>query len=135
MEDKINHPKHYNSSNASCPECKRQIQCIDVTRHMSFNLGNALKYIWRAEHKGNKKEDLQKAIWYLQDEINNIDIENTDIKNTIDYLIKHGWEKVSYRYDDNNTFYYWIHRDFLGMSNHIDALKKTKLWIEQGKYK
>ena len=35
---------------------------------MNFNLGNAFKYIWRFEHK-NGKEDLEKAVWYLQDQI------------------------------------------------------------------
>jgi hypothetical protein len=38
---------------------------------MSFNLGNAIKYIWRCEKKGNKIEDLRKALWYIEDEIKN----------------------------------------------------------------
>ncbi|WP_207654227.1 DUF3310 domain-containing protein [Clostridium sporogenes] len=37
--------------------------------NLNFNLGNAIKYIARAEHKGNKKEDLEKAVWYLEREI------------------------------------------------------------------
>jgi hypothetical protein len=37
---------------------------------MSFNLGNAMKYIWRADEKGKDIEDLEKAVWYLLDEIN-----------------------------------------------------------------
>ncbi len=65
--DVINHPSHYNSSNAHC-ECGRQIECIDVTRGMNFSLGNAIKYIWRHKHK-NGIEDLKKARWYLDDEI------------------------------------------------------------------
>lgn len=64
----VNHPPHY-QSDAKCPVCDQEIECIDITRNMSFNLGNAMKYIWRCEHKGNKKQDLQKAVWYLQDEI------------------------------------------------------------------
>jgi phage FluMu protein Com len=66
--DYVNHPPHYNSSKAECPECERRIECIDITRHMNFNIGNAFKYLWRFEHKGGK-EDLQKAIWYIQNEI------------------------------------------------------------------
>lgn len=66
-EDNINHPSHYTSHPAKC-ECGKQIECIDVTRHMSFNLGNAIKYLWRFEHK-NGIEDLKKARWYLDDEI------------------------------------------------------------------
>lgn len=59
--DNVNHPKHYTSH-------KSGIECIQVTRHMSFNLGNAFKYIWRADLK-NGIEDLEKAMWYLRDEI------------------------------------------------------------------
>lgn len=45
------------------------LQCIDITRHMNFNLGNVFKYIWRHELKGNPVEDLRKAKFYLEDEI------------------------------------------------------------------
>lgn len=67
MSDPINHPVHYNSSPSHC-ECGRKIECIDVTRHMGFALGNAIKYIWRSEHK-NGLEDIKKAVWYLNDYI------------------------------------------------------------------
>lgn len=60
--DPVNHPEHYN-------EHPSGIECIEVTRHMGFNLGNAIKYIWRADLKHNAVEDLKKAVWYLQDEI------------------------------------------------------------------
>jgi hypothetical protein len=59
---KVNHPKHYNTNPSG-------IECIEVVRHMNFNKGNAIKYIWRAGDKGNEMEDLEKAIWYLNDEI------------------------------------------------------------------
>lgn len=62
MSDSVNHPKHYTSHPSG-------VECITVTEHMSFNLGNAVKYIWRAGDKGNKVEDLQKAAWYIQREI------------------------------------------------------------------
>lgn len=65
--DPVNHPKHYNNSPAKC-DCGRRIECIDVTRHMNFNLGNAIKYIWRAADK-NGTQDLEKARWYLDDYI------------------------------------------------------------------
>ena len=68
-EDPVNHPKHYTSSLAKCSKCAHPIECIDVTRHMSFNIGNAMKYEWRADMKGAAVEDLEKAVWYLQDEI------------------------------------------------------------------
>jgi hypothetical protein len=58
----VHHPKHYTSHPSG-------IECIQITRHMGFNLGNAIKYIWRADLKGNLVEDLKKAVWYIQDEI------------------------------------------------------------------
>ena len=60
--DNIEHPKHYTSHPSG-------IECIAVTRHMGFNLGNAIKYIWRADLKNDAIEDLKKAVWYLMDEI------------------------------------------------------------------
>lgn len=62
-EDAVNNPKHYTSHPSG-------IECLDVTRHMSFNLGNATKYIWRCDLKKDAIEDLRKAIFYLNDEIN-----------------------------------------------------------------
>lgn len=61
--DPVNHPSHYTSHPSG-------VECIEVTRWMNFNLGNAIKYIWRAGNKGNALEDLKKARWYLDDEIN-----------------------------------------------------------------
>lgn len=63
METKDNiNPKHYK-------EHPSGIECIDITKHMGFCLGNAIKYIWRAGKKGDAIEDLQKAVWYLETEI------------------------------------------------------------------
>jgi len=76
MSDMINHPPHYNSGKAHC-ECGRKIECIDITRHMNFNLGNSLKYIWRSEYK-NGTEDIKKAIWYLTDYLNKLSTEPVD---------------------------------------------------------
>lgn len=58
----INNPPHYNKHPSG-------IECIQITRHMNFNLGNAVKYIWRADLKNDAIEDLKKAAWYIQDEI------------------------------------------------------------------
>lgn len=68
-QDEINHPKHYNVLDAFCKECDHPIECIDVVSAMSFNLGNAIKYIWRCDHKKDAIEDLKKAVFYLQHEI------------------------------------------------------------------
>lgn len=61
--DAVNHPKHYNAHPSG-------IECIDVVRHFCFNVGNAIKYLWRAGLKGDAIEDLKKARWYIDDEIN-----------------------------------------------------------------
>lgn len=66
--DAVNHPTHYTSHPARCA-CGSGIECIQVTEHMGFNLGNAVKYIWRADLKANAMEDLQKAAWYINREI------------------------------------------------------------------
>ena len=60
--DPVNHPKHYTQHPSG-------VECIQITRHMKFNLGNAFKYIWRADLKNDTIEDLEKAIWYIKDEI------------------------------------------------------------------
>ena len=62
MHDQVNNPKHYTSHPSG-------IECLEITRHMGFNLGNVIKYIWRADLKGKNIEDLKKAAFYLQDEI------------------------------------------------------------------
>ena len=69
MTEHVEHPAHYNSLGAKCGGCGRPIECIDVVGAMSFNLGNAVKYVWRAPHKGRSIEDLKKARFYLDFEI------------------------------------------------------------------
>lgn len=62
--DNVNHPAHYKVGG---------IETIDFieAKKLSYNLGNVVKYITRADHKGNAIEDLQKARWYLNREIAN----------------------------------------------------------------
>ena len=63
LSDPVNHPSHYISHPSG-------LECIQITEHMNFCLGNAVKYIWRAGLKSNSAiEDLQKACWYLEREI------------------------------------------------------------------
>ena len=72
--EKINHPKHYN-------EHPSKVECIDIVEHFNFNLGNAIKYIWRAGLKSeNLIEDLKKAIWYLNREIEKIEKFSKNLK-------------------------------------------------------
>ena len=62
MTDRVNHPPHYTAHPSG-------VECIQITEHMGFNLGNAIKYIWRADLKADPVEDLRKAAFYVQREI------------------------------------------------------------------
>lgn len=65
MKEQVNHPEHYSANG---------IEAIDVidAYNLNFNLGNAIKYILRADRKGNKKVDLEKSVWYLNREIDKL---------------------------------------------------------------
>lgn len=67
----VNAPPHYRSHPSG-------VECIEITMHMNFCLGNAMKYIWRCEDKGDKVENLKKAIWYLEQEIERIEVVNEE---------------------------------------------------------
>ena len=62
MSDPVAHPSHYTAHPSG-------VECIQITEHMGFNLGNALKYIWRCDLKRDAIEDLRKAAWYIEREI------------------------------------------------------------------
>lgn len=68
MSDSINHPPHYNKHPSG-------VECIDIVEHMNFCLGNAIKYIWRTGLKdsANQLEDLKKARWYVEREIQRLE--------------------------------------------------------------
>ena len=66
MSDMVNSPKHYTWHPSG-------IEVIQITEHMNFCLGNAIKYIMRSDHKGKQIEDLKKAIWYIGREIERIE--------------------------------------------------------------
>jgi len=70
VRDAVNHPPHYTSDPSG-------VECITITRHRNFDIGNAIKYLWRAGLKDSPDqapiekqiEDLEKARWYIADEI------------------------------------------------------------------
>jgi Protein of unknwon function (DUF3310) len=64
--DPVNHPSHYTSHPSG-------VEVIQITEHMNFCLGNAIKYILRADHKGNQIQDLKKAVWYINREIDRLE--------------------------------------------------------------
>jgi hypothetical protein len=76
VNDSVNHPSHYTSHPSG-------IECIEITRHYCFSIGNAIKYLWRAglkkdaglEDRQKEIEDLKKAIWYINDRIKQLGYE------------------------------------------------------------
>lgn len=72
----INHPPHYNTISG--------IECIDVVENFNFNIGSAVKYLWRNGRKPgiSSIEDLKKALWYIQREIERIEKEKPDGQST-----------------------------------------------------
>lgn len=149
-KDNVNHPKHYTSDPSG-------IECIDITRHRNFNVGNAIKYLWRAGLKidadkssiNKQIEDLEKAVWYIVDEIHRLGgrcTVKTDSINTclpidnesiieavLNYHIKIDNREISIlglTNDDNdiksniNTY---LKSTLLDLYNTIDADGQTKL--------
>ena len=83
-EDKVNHPKHYTSHPSG-------VECIDITKHYCFEVGNAIKYLWRCGLKQEEGmsaldkeiEDLEKAKWYINSRINTLkESKNKNFKST-----------------------------------------------------
>lgn len=59
MTDLVNHPPHYTAHPSG-------VECIEITEQLNFCLGNAVKYLWRDDLKGNAQQDREKAAWYLR---------------------------------------------------------------------
>ena len=77
MEEQVNHPSHYNQG----------IEPIDIIESwdLNFSLGNAIKYILRSPYKGKQIEDLEKARWYIDREINRLKVEEAHRKEKVKY--------------------------------------------------
>lgn len=75
--DPVNNPKHYLNHPSG-------IECIEITRHMTFNIGNAIKYLWRNGQKDQNPavQDLEKAVFYINDEIKRIKKESQNVKSS-----------------------------------------------------
>ena len=79
--DMVNNPPHYLDQASG-------IECIDIVRHRNYNIGNAIKYLWRAGLKNEDKhiEDLKKAIFYINDEIKRLEAINGTIKKDVESI-------------------------------------------------
>lgn len=74
MVDMVNHPPHYGSHPSG-------VECITIVEHLSFNIGSAIKYLWRQGLKADSLEDLRKAAWYVNREIERLEREQEHIFN------------------------------------------------------
>lgn len=63
--DPVHRPLHYNNHPS-------RVECIEVTRLLYYDIGNATKYVWRRGDKGNPAQDLEKSLFYLADARNNV---------------------------------------------------------------
>ncbi len=64
LDDMVNNPPHYTQHPSG-------VECISITEHYNFNIGNAIKYLWRSDEKHDDAgEDLKKAAWYINRELN-----------------------------------------------------------------
>jgi hypothetical protein len=86
MRDPIN-PDHYNNHPSG-------IECIQITEHFNYCRGNAIKYIWRAGEKGDAIEDLRKARWYVDREIQRLEFIRKDKFRSEEILIGEGLEGI-----------------------------------------
>ena len=84
IEDKVNHPKHYQNG------MKVEVECIMFTRCLSFDLGNAFKYVWRAGEKVTESldTDLAKAMWYLKDAAEHCELTESQYNKANEALIQ-----------------------------------------------
>jgi len=77
MNDPVNKPSHYTNHPSG-------VECIEITEHMNFCLGNAIKYIWRAGLKNdNAIEDLMKAEFYIKREIDRLINQSSDATSSV----------------------------------------------------
>ena len=95
MHDPVNHPDHYCSHPSG-------VECIRITEHFDFCIGNAIKYLWRAGLKADRLEDLEKAQWYINREIQRLKHERHE-KEVLDHWKKDAEAKVAYL----DQFYCW----------------------------
>jgi hypothetical protein len=78
----VSHPPHYTSLNTKCEKCRHPIECKTIYEQFPGNLAAAIKYIWRADFKGNVIKDLKKAIKYLCFEIEKREREKNETDNS-----------------------------------------------------
>lgn len=123
-KDNVNHSKYYTSDPSG-------IECIDITRHRNFNVGNAIKYLWRAGLKidadkssiNKQIEDLEKAVWYIVDEIHRLGGRCTVKTDSINTCLPIDNESIIEAALNYNTKVNGKEVSILGLSNGNDGIK------------
>lgn len=115
MTDPVNHPAHYT-------EHPSGVECIQITEHMGFNLGNAVKYIWRADLKGSAIEDLEKARWYIDRELTKRDAlfpatEPAEEETKAEEPAGTVCDETQKAYDEAVSLSYWLAKQ---LGEHVD---------------
>ena len=91
--EEVDHPKHYQNG------LKTEVECIMFTRNLSFDLGNAFKYVWRAGMKDDITQDIQKALWYLDDaSVYNISAGAPELEDFLPKSSLEWWKYVALRF-------------------------------------
>lgn len=72
--EQVNHPSHYNQGGVECIDALKS--CLGLEGFRGFCAGNAIKYLWRAGHKGDAKTDIKKASWYVDELLMSFDGES-----------------------------------------------------------
>lgn len=108
----VEHPLHYNAHPSG-------LECIDITRLCMNDVGNSIKYVWRAELK-NDREDLEKSLWYMQDAVSNgttthPDSSKNKLRERLDKVIAAEPEAWKRRF--------YLH---IAASRFVDALKELR---------
>jgi len=116
MSDNVNHPKHYT-------EHPSGVECIQITEHMNFNVGNTVKYLWRADLKNDALEDLRKAQWYLTREIERLEHSEKHTLALGEFVMG---EKVVYMGDVVTILDCNVDSD----QYHIRAMTGAKVWVK-----
>ena len=126
--DNVNHPSHYTTGFPARP-----VECFDITRHLSFTVGNAFKYIWRAGKKGDAAkalEDLDKAIWYLDRAAEAAGIEKPLTDETaqavFDLLVRPKDEFESFRYTALQAVLTGLYRAAAFSARHMKTLLENR---------
>lgn len=98
--EEVNHPKHYNDHPSG-------VECLTIVQAFNFNLGNVIKYVWRAGLKPGAEtlKDLKKAKFYINAEIRRVAEESHEIPD-IDQINKEI-KKIIYRLPENTFLCFW----------------------------